>query len=173
MFQTDEDRRQVELVINGYTISTRTAAIARIGADYVMRDCHGRRISLASDDTDPARLYAAWVAFQRIAAPHVPAKRRKDVVLPDQIRWKRSEEGLNGTLTTRADTTVSLAVDRRPDGRWEWLAWRRGDTGNVRTGSEGDAFWAMERAERAGYALLSKVSVQGAPSLPDVGATMA
>ncbi len=163
MSQADEDHRNVNLVISGYTVSTRIAAFAQIGDYYVMRNCNGKSASLAVDETDREQLYDAWVAIQQPAVPNATAKRWKDTAQPDQINWQRNDaESLNGTLTTRANTTVSLAVDRRPDGRWEWLAWRRGDTGNVSTGDEGDALWAMECAERAGHALLSRAPVRNA-----------
>jgi hypothetical protein len=55
-----------ERVTSGYTISVGTAALGRIGAQYVMRDRKGHRIVLPVS-TRPDRLLEVWAAFQRAA----------------------------------------------------------------------------------------------------------
>jgi hypothetical protein len=63
MSATDEAAREIELVARGYTVSTRAAALGRIGGDYVMRDSDGARVALPlSTETD--RLRAVWAAFR-------------------------------------------------------------------------------------------------------------
>ena len=62
MSATNAAAREIELVVAGYTVSNRIAAIGRIGANYVMRDCDGNRVVLPlSTKTD--RLLAAWTAL--------------------------------------------------------------------------------------------------------------
>jgi hypothetical protein len=56
----------VERVFRGYTISVRTAALGRIGEDYVMRDRKGHRIVLPIA-TQPDRLMEVWAEFRRAA----------------------------------------------------------------------------------------------------------
>ncbi len=52
----------VERVTSGYTIRVRTAALGRVGGQYVMRDRKGRRIALPVT-TEPDHLLKVWAAF--------------------------------------------------------------------------------------------------------------
>jgi hypothetical protein len=61
MSATDEAAREIELVARGYTVSTRAAALGRIGSDYVMRYYDGTRVALPLS-TEIDRLRAIWTA---------------------------------------------------------------------------------------------------------------
>jgi hypothetical protein len=63
MSATDEAAREIELVARGYTVSTRAAALGRIGGDYVMRNRDGTRVALPLS-TEIDRLRAVWTAFR-------------------------------------------------------------------------------------------------------------
>jgi len=53
-------------VRDGFTVSTHTAAFARIGEQYVMRDNNGHQVAFPLD-TDPEHMREVWVAFQSAA----------------------------------------------------------------------------------------------------------
>ena len=55
--------RDVSLVLQGYTVSTRGVCLARVVGNYVTRDGLRRCIRFLVDTVDPAALGAAWVAF--------------------------------------------------------------------------------------------------------------
>jgi hypothetical protein len=61
----------LDLVTRGYTVSVRTAAIARIGEQYVMRDRSGHRLTLPVN-TQHDLLLEVWTAFRRAAAKSEP-----------------------------------------------------------------------------------------------------
>jgi hypothetical protein len=63
MSATDDADREIELVARGYTVSTRAAALGRIGGDYVMRNRDGTRVALPLS-TEIDRLRAVWTAFR-------------------------------------------------------------------------------------------------------------
>jgi protocatechuate 3,4-dioxygenase beta subunit len=58
-----QEFKDVELVANGYTISTRAGTLARIGDEYVMRKRGCQRIAVPAV-TDLATLVRTWTAFR-------------------------------------------------------------------------------------------------------------
>jgi hypothetical protein len=61
----------LDLVIHGYTISVKNAALGRIGPLYVMRDAKGHRIVLPVA-TESRHLREVWAAFRRAVAAARP-----------------------------------------------------------------------------------------------------
>ena len=61
----------VDLVMHGYTISVKNAALGRIGPLYVMRDAKGHRITLPVA-TESRHLCEVWAAFRRAVAAGRP-----------------------------------------------------------------------------------------------------
>jgi protocatechuate 3,4-dioxygenase, beta subunit len=62
-----DESKEIELVRNGYTISTRVATLARVGDEYVMRKRGGHRIALPTL-IDVDTLTRTWTAFRRLTA---------------------------------------------------------------------------------------------------------
>jgi protocatechuate 3,4-dioxygenase beta subunit len=67
MDHVDQEFKEIELVLNGYTVSTRAATLARIGGEYVMRKRGGQRIALPTL-IDIGTLTRTWTAFRRLTA---------------------------------------------------------------------------------------------------------
>jgi len=59
---------EVDLVLNGYTVSTGEAAFGRIGTEYVMRNGSGARAAFPST-TERQSLVDTWRAFRRESPP--------------------------------------------------------------------------------------------------------
>jgi hypothetical protein len=59
--------KDVALVLQGYTVSTRGVCLARVVGNYVTRDGLRRCVRFLVDTVDPAALGAAWVAFSSAA----------------------------------------------------------------------------------------------------------
>jgi protocatechuate 3,4-dioxygenase, beta subunit len=61
-----QEFKEVQLVLDGYTVSTKMAALARIADQYVMRKRDGQRVVVPTVvSTD--HLTRAWTAFRRLA----------------------------------------------------------------------------------------------------------
>jgi hypothetical protein len=71
MSATDEAAREIELVARGYRVSTRAAALRRVGGDYVMRDCDRARVALPLS-TEIDRLRSVWTAFRSRSSGNAP-----------------------------------------------------------------------------------------------------
>ena len=78
MSAIDDAAREIELVARGYTVSTRAAALGRIGGDYVMRDCDGARLALPLS-TEIDHLRAVWTAFRSRPSASVPSTTRRAI----------------------------------------------------------------------------------------------
>jgi hypothetical protein len=78
MSAMDEAAREIELVARGYTVSTRAAALGRIGGDYVMHDCDGGRLALPLT-TEIDHLRAVWTAFRSPHSASVPSATRRPI----------------------------------------------------------------------------------------------
>jgi len=68
---TEMSTGTVDLVMHGYTISVKNAALGRIGPLYVMRDAKGHRITLPVA-TESRHLCEVWAAFRRAVAVDRP-----------------------------------------------------------------------------------------------------
>ena len=65
-----QEFKEVQLVLDGYTVSTDMAVLARIADRYVMRNRDGRQVVVpALISTD--HLTRAWTAFRRLAEINV------------------------------------------------------------------------------------------------------
>jgi hypothetical protein len=78
----------VDLMMHGYTISVKNAALARIGPLYVMRDAKGHRIVLPVA-TESRHLREVWGAFRRAVA----AARPMPAILCGEAVSSEAEDG--------------------------------------------------------------------------------
>jgi len=59
---------EADLVLDGYTVSSRGRCVTRIGEEFVMRDSAYRCVRVPVDSTDPQVLGAIWADFCRPAS---------------------------------------------------------------------------------------------------------
>jgi hypothetical protein len=60
---TDEEVREVGLSLQGYTVCARGLCLARVGAEYVMRDGVRRCVRVPVEKADPELLGTMWAEF--------------------------------------------------------------------------------------------------------------
>jgi hypothetical protein len=170
MSPLNADTRDVELVTRGYTISDNATAFARIGARYVMRDRRGHQVALPLA-THPDRLLQAWMDFRHAAAANMREPEMmtsetitlsNEVVAPHRLEWHWLEaDGFAAVLVCEGPTRMSLIVERRPGGRWEWQVWRQHERRCVFSGRLDDAISAMEQAELVAHTLANASVANG------------
>jgi hypothetical protein len=64
---SDDEMREIDLVVQGYTVSSRGGCLARIDGEYVMRDSAQHCVRIPAAGADLGALGARWAEFSRPA----------------------------------------------------------------------------------------------------------
>ncbi len=100
----DDAMREADLVLDGYTVSSRGSSLARIGAEFVMRDGVGHCVRVLVAETDVGVLGAMWAEFSRAASEteNPPGTRDTD--------WREAVHSKDGALVLQGYTANTRGV---------------------------------------------------------------
>ncbi len=107
---SDDEMREIDMVVQGYTVSGRGGCLARIGGEYVMRDGARRCVRIPVTGADIGVLAARWAEFSHPATEMRKMPAARDATLSGIAGPRDVAIVLQGYMTSSRGACLARVV---------------------------------------------------------------